>query len=409
MYLNSKFLHLHFALTCHNLELLNSGKGRIFMSKPINILLRALLLLSLLPACQTLPLSGKLPDGLGAEKITSVDKGSPFALSPDGNLVAIVSSGLKMFHLPTKEYLSLGDKSPYKLAWSPFGNSLAALFAKGEGSSIVIYDQHGIPFAESEVDARLTDLEWLSEAELLAGGVRFKSYRFGSSYQSFYLRWLPGRDLPTENRLRDTTLQPATIARWKTHLERGPMLALSAQSGTLLYLHPVDPPMFTPYYKLIMKDLANGKELELASLGFESGGGKFSADGERILYGDGKGATLLYNPWSEELFREAATAGRDLSLSPEGETWASDGALFRAGAAVTPLAEGAVVQFSADGSRAVVSAGGDLYLLSGLKTADGVMFVPAVAEKISRLRSMRLQGQVTPQEYQENLLRIRAQ
>ena len=373
------------------------------------ILLSALLSLSFLPACQTLPLNGKLADGLVAEKFRSVDKDSPFALSPDGNVIAIVSSGLKMVHIPSKEHLSLGEMSPYKLAWSPFGNSLAALYAKEGGSSIVIYDQQGFPVAESTVAARLTDLGWLSEDELLAGGVRVKSFKFGSNYQSLYFSWKPGRDVPVENALRDTTLRPSTFAAWQTLLERGPMLDLAAQSGTLLYLQPVDPPMYSPYYKLIMKDLASGKELEIASVDFQSAGGKFSADGEKILYGDGKGTTLLFNPWSEELLRKTATAGRNPALSPEGENWASDGALFRNGAAVMPLAEGAVVQFSTDGSRAAIRSGKELYLLSGMKAADGIMFVPAVAEKISKLRSMRLQGLVTPQEYQENLLRITAQ
>jgi len=379
------------------------------MPRPIIVLLIAFLSLTFLAGCQTLPLNGKLPDGLVAEKLTSVDKESPFALSPDSTVVAIVSSGLKMFHLPSREYLNLGESTPYKLAWSPLGNSLAALSAKKGESSIVVYDQQGFPVAETTVAARLTDLDWLSEDELLAGGVRIKSYKFGSNYQSLYFRWQPGRDLPTENSLRDTTLQPSTTAKWKTLFDRGPMLALSAQSGTLLYLHPFDPPMFTPYYKLIMKDLASGKELEIASLDFESAGGRFSADGERILYGDGKGTTLLYNPWSEELLHRTATAGRNPALSPEGENWACDGALFRSGAAVMPLAEGAVVQFSTDGSRAVIRSGSELYLLSGMKAAAGIMFVPAVAEKIAELRSLRLQGLVTPQEYKDNLLKITAQ
>ncbi len=378
------------------------------MQRLILLLLTAVMML-FFTACRTVPLSGALPDGLVAEKISSIDTGAPFALSPDGNVIALVSSGFKLLHIPSKEQLPLGEGKPLKLAWSPFGNSLAALFAKEEGSSIVVYDQHGIKIAETPVNTSLTDLGWLSEDELVAGGVRVKSYKFGSNYNSLYVRWKPGRGVPLETGLRDTTLKPPTLAKWKVLLERGPMLDLSVQSGTILYLHPVDPPVFAPYYKLIMRDLASGKELEIASVGFESAGGRFSADGEKVLFGDGNGTTTLFNPWSNEPGRTVSTAGRSLALSPEGETWIADGALFRNGTAALSLAEGAVAQFSVEGSRAVIRGGNDLYLLSGLKPATGSMFIPAVAAKINQLRLLRLQGLVTPQEYKDNLLRIIAQ
>ena len=378
------------------------------MHRSTILLITALISMVFLTACQTLPINGTLPDGLTAEKIASVDKGSVLALSPDGNVVAIVSDGLKLLHLPSKEHVNVAERAPLKLAWSPLGYFLAALYVKDGASSIAIYDQYGIAIAEEAFAVRLTDLGWLSEDELVTGGVRIKSYKFGHNYQSLFYRWKPGRDMPVESILRDTTLQPATVAKAHSLLERGPMLALYPQSAALLYLHPVDPPVFTPYYKLIMRDLASGRELEIASAGFNSSGGKFSADGERILYADGNGTTLLYNPWSEELIRKASTFGRNPALSPEGENWIADGALFRKDGTVIPLAGEAVAQFSTDGSRIIIRGGGDLYLLSGLKPAEGTMFVPAVAEKVGKLRSLRMQGLVTPAEYKESLQRISA-
>jgi len=371
-------------------------------------LIATLITLLFLTACSTLPLNGKLPDGLTAEKIVSVDKGSAFALSPDAKLVGMVSDGLKLLHVPSKEHIPLDKRVPLKLAWSPRGQSLAALFVKDDGSSIVIYDQYGTALAEEPFTVRLTDIAWLSEDELVAGGVRIKSYKFGHNYKSLYFRWKPGRDMPTENELRDTTLQPATVAKAQSYLDRGPMLKLSPQSATLLYLHPVDPPVFTPYYKLIMKDLASGKELEIASVSFSSAGGSFSADGERILYADGNGTTSLYNPWTEETLRKTSTPGSNPALSPEGENWISDGAFFRKNGAAIPLAEGAEAQFSLDGSRIMIRGGSDLYLLTGLPPGEGILFVPAVAEKVAKLRSMRIQGLVSPKEYQENLQKITA-
>jgi len=170
----------------------------------------------------------------------------------------------------------------------------------------------------------------------------------------------------------------------------------------------VDPPVFTPYYKLIMKDLASGSELEIASVDFNSAGGRFSADGERILYADGRGTTLLYDPWTEETLRTINTPGRNPALSPEGENWVADGTLFRKDGAVLPLAQAAEAAFSLDGSRIMLRAERGLYLLTGLKPAEGTLFVPAIAEKVAKLRSMRLQGLVTAQEYKESLQKVTA-
>jgi len=320
----------------------------------------------------------------------------------------MVDGGLHILHIPSRESIPLDKRTPLKLAWSPLGYSLAAIFAKDTGSSIAIYDQHGTAIAEESVAVRLTDLGWLSEDELVAGGLRIKSYKFGHNYQSLFFRWKPGRDVPAENGLRDTTLQPATVAKAQALLQRGPLLEIAPQSGTLLYLHPVDPPVFTPYYKLIMKDLDSGRELEIASVALNSNGGRFSADGEKILYADGSGTTLLYNPWTEEVIRKTNTFGMNPALSPSGENWISDGKLFRKDGAAIPLADGASAQFSTDESMAILCGGSALYQLTGLKPAEGTMFVPSVAEKVAKLRSLRIQGLVTPAEYKENLHQLTA-
>lgn len=378
------------------------------MKRSIVTLLASLLSLSIFSACSTLPLGGRLPEGLTAMKVVSVDKGSPFALSPDGNVVAIVSDGLRLFHIPSKEDIPLGKKGPVRLAWSPHGYSLAAVFASNDESSIVVYDQHGTPMAEASVNARLTSIDWLSDDELIAGGVRLKSFKFGVNYQGLFFRWKPGSGLPAENRLRDATLRPQTFSAWKGELERGPMLDLSRQSPVVLYSHPADPPLFAPYYKLIIRDLESSKELEVASVAISSGGGRFSADGEKVLYGDGSGTTRVCNPWTEEVVKNIKTPGISPAFSPEGESWFSDGAYFRKDGSVVMLAAGSEAEFSRIGDRITLRDGGTLYQLSGMKPADGIMFVPAVAEKVDKLRSMRVQGLLTPGEYKESLLKITA-
>ena len=397
---------LHSAPICHNLLPTKSFERVAYMFRPrISLLVAIVSVLALLSACRTLPIDGRLPEGLSAEKITPVDEESPFALSPDGNVVAIVSSGLKMFHIPLKEQIDVSGDSPKALAWSPFGNSLAALFRKDGKSSVTIFDQHGIKVAETSMDDALTTLGWLSEDELFAGGFGVKNYKFGSNYRSFFYRWSPASGVPVASDLRDTTIRPSAYTKWKAALERGPLAESVGQSAQILYLQPVDPPLFTPYYKVIIRDIESGKELETAQVSLDSEGGCFSADGETLLIGDGVGLAKLYSPWSGVTLNSFATPGKNPALSPDGVTWFADGTLFRNSKMVTPLAPG-VARFTPDGSRLMIRSGESLYLVSGLKPAEGALFVPSLADKIGKLRSMRVQGLVTPGEYTETLKRI---
>jgi hypothetical protein len=199
------------------------------------------------------------------------------------------------------------------------------------------------------------------------------------------------------------------MIRWQAFLGRGPLMDFSSQTPLISYLHPVDPPVFTPYYKLIIKDLASGREMEVASVGLGSAGARLSADGEHILYADGKGQTLVRNPWSDEVLFTVNSPGVKPALSPESGSWFADGALFRNGSLLTPLAPGAEAQFTPDGSSLLIKAGTELYLLHGLKPAGGILFVPALEEKIQKLRQLRLEGLISPKEYRETLERMTAQ
>lgn len=362
-----------------------------------------------LAACRTLPLNGKLPDELTASKIASVEENAPFAVAPDGNVVALVSSGLQLLHVPSKERVLMTAKTPRKLAWSPFGTSLAALFIEGQQSRVIAYDQYGTTVAEAVIEAQLTDIGWLAEDEIALGGAIIKQFKFGSNYRTILYRWKPGHDLPVAADLRDTTLRPATIKKWLDVLNRGPLMDFSSQTPLISYLHPVDPPLFNAYYKLIVKDLASGKELEVASVGLFSGGAKLSADGEKLLFGAGNGETVLRNPWSAEDLIKADSPGLNPSLSAATEIWFADGALFRSGELLSQLAPGAMAQFTADGSRLFLSAGSGLYLLRGLKTASETLFVPSLVDKVQKLRSLRTEGLISAAEYKEAIKRIAQQ
>ena len=360
---------------------------------------------SLIAGCRTLPIENALPGGLVAARVADIADGGVFDLAPDGKVVALVDGGLQLLHLPTGDKLPVSEHIPVALAWSPYGYSLAALYDVGGKSRIAVYDQHGILLVEESVAERLTSLSWLSEVELVAGGFRVLNYKFGSNYRSLLYRWKPGRNRPAMTELRDTTLRLSTYEQWQAQLLRGPMLEAAGPSGQVLYLQPVDPPMFTPYYKMILRDLASGAEMETASVTFAAAGGKFSADGELLLYGDCNGKTFLGSPWSEVLVRSVQAAGSDPALAPDGRSWYADGALFGVDGSVTSLVNGGQARFTADGGSLLLRTGNQLYRVSGLP-GGGAAPPVANAEKVQKLRELRLKGLLTAKEYKESLERL---
>ncbi|NJD92114.1 MAG: hypothetical protein FIA91_11490 [Geobacter sp.] len=379
---------------------------REFKIMRLTSLFFTLLLLIMLAGCTTLPVDGSLPYGLTAQQITTVESGAAFAVSPDGAVAAVFSSGLQLVHIPTKERHQIGDEKPDALAWSPLGYSLAALYHTQGKSRIVIHDQLGMKMAEQTVNDEITDICWLSEQEIAAGGFRVKNYKFGTNFKSILYRWQPGINLPVVTELKDSTLRPASFLKWQSLLAKGPRLSASMASGHIAYLHPIDPPLFATYYKITIRDLATGVEIDTVNAGLSTSGAKFSADGELLLYGDGNGSVLLLNPWSEEQLKTTATPGKSLALSPDGATWFADGAVFTGDRPPALLATNGQAAFTHDSSRLLISSGSTLYQVSGIKPAAGSLFVPEVGEKVAKLRSMRLQGLISAADYKSSMKRI---
>ncbi len=328
------------------------------------VILSLLLLIS--TGCSRLPLTGKLPGNLVAEKISTVDDASPFAISPDGTVIACLHSGLKLVHLPTKELQEIPLKRAGQLAWSPLGSTLAATFYEKGESTIILFDQHGIQVAETVVAGDVTSLDWLSESELLAAALSITNYSFGSNYKSILYRWQPGSSLPVTQSLRDTTLQPSTMAMLQRHLAHGSMLDVYSPAGQILYMHPNDPPLFSPYYKLILRDLTTDREQELATPGFNSSGGRFFSDGKKVIYSDGNSQTFILSPFNGVSPKSVRTPGANLAVAPVGDYWFADGTLYQGESVVALLAPGGVARFSQDGRQLIIAVNGELYRLFGL-------------------------------------------
>lgn len=366
----------------------------------MNRIFKALIVSLILPmaACSTMPINGRLTAPLMAEKIATSPVNTPFAISPDNRIAALNKAGLTLWHISSADEVPLSPEKAVAVAWSPLGYSLAAVFTGTTESKIIIFNQHGIKISEAPVDASLTELCWRNEDELVATGFRTKSYKFGVSYQSLLYHWSPGRSTLTETTLHEATLQKQVYDLYRAAIERGPMASFAPEAELMLYLQPIAPPMFKHYYKLLLRDLATGTEIELATAELKSFGAKISADGELLVRSEGNGFVTLSNPWSMKQILRVQSNGENLAISPSGPEFISDGRLFTADGKITELAESLVATFSADGKNAFASAGGAFYLLSGLNSSSA-----AKNEIRPDLRKMRMTGEISATEYLQRL------
>ena len=138
-------------------------------------------------------------------------------------------------------------------------------------------------------------------------------------------------------------------------------------------------------------------------------GGRFTADSELILYGDGTGKTTVYNPWTGETVSSFTTAGTNLEISPAGDYCFADGSLYHGGSRVTVLAPGGEARFTPDGRQLLLAANEDLYLLNGLQPANDKLLPISQLEKLLQPRAWRIDGLISAKEYKETLERIKRQ
>lgn len=357
-----------------------------------------LLLLWLLAGCAG-PLTGQLPPGSALDAIAAAEPGTPFAVAPDGERLALVRDGLRLRDPASGETL-LAPEPPAALAWSPDGERLAAAFPGGEGSRLRIYAGARLE-REAEVAGRVGRLLWHPDGDLLTVATTLEVFSFGAGHRTVLLRW-GGEGDPGSVPLHDVTLKPRTVLLWGEALYRMAHPALSPDGDELLYARLHDPPEFDPYLKLVLRNLGTGNEREVARVPLSSGGARF-VPGEAVLYGDGAGRTARLDPWTGAESAAWDLPGRALALSPGGRYLLLDGRLHRDGAEIAVLAAGEG-QFAAgalyfrDGRR--------LYRLSGLSEELPAPPPAAVRDELRRLRRWRSGGLIDHDDYLQQKERL---
>lgn len=349
--------------------------------------------------CSHLPLATPLPEGGTVVRIGDQLPDAPFAVSPDGRYVALASQGLRLVESATGSSRQLRADSPAALAWSPSGNRLAAVFPDADGSVLAVYSPAaGRQSVENPVNGVVTSVTWLNDREMAAGGLLLKRFTFGTNATTVLYRW-DGDAPPVATTLRDTTLRPATAQKLARELVRPGKFGFSPSADELLYLHPHDPPLFTPYYKAILRNLTNNAERELPGVSFGGVAPVFAADGESVSYGEAY--TQWYDPWQEKQLSSLPAKGKALAVSPGGDYQLIDGTLYRKGAAVLAVNGTVAGRFSADGTSLFIASGGSLCRIDGLRDAPLPQLTPDQAGRLRELRAWRAEGLITPAEYRD--------
>ncbi len=374
----------------------------MFRSRGICLLFIAIVLFAVISGCASLPIAGPLPEGVSVKKLRHFDGSSPLAWHPTGDTFAFADDLLQLYDLQT------GNTVPFvpatglaALDWSPDGRKLAAAFREGDDSLLRIFDISGNVLAESKVRGDVTKLMWRSADEVLASAVLTKKFSFGTNFSGVLYRW-KGTAAPTARVLNDTTIKKATAGIPKEALYHTFTFTVSPLGDEVVFTKLIDPPMFPAYIKIVMYNLETGAEHEAVTgeAAVSSGGAAFTADGERIIYGNGFDSTVQLDPWTGAKKNALPSPGRTIAVSPANLYLFLDGTLFRKDKAVASFPAMVKGAFSPHGDHLLLSFEKNIYLISGLKEPPVATLPPAVKERLLVLRKWRSEGLISPAEYE---------
>lgn len=324
----------------------------------------ALALTAFCSGCSHLTLASPLPDGLTVSRLGDHLASAPFAISPDSRLVAFCSDGLYLLDSVVGGSHRLSTTVPAMLSWSPGGGGLAVATAGSAETLLSIYSRTGDLLAERRVKAHLTDLGWVSDRDVAAVGLVTRAFTFGTSAATLLYRW-DGSGEPVAITIRETTLRPDTARMAAGELPRVAAATFSPSGDELLYMHLHDPPMFSPQYKIMLRNLTSNVEREVATASLDAMPPLFAADGEKVPFGEF--SYRWFDTGRKTLLRSLPVSGKVSAVSPVGGYQLVDRALYHNGSRLFALNGEVTGRFSADGGTLFLVADGSLYRVDGLQ------------------------------------------
>ncbi|HEY6838161.1 MAG TPA: hypothetical protein VI389_05395 [Geobacteraceae bacterium] len=356
-----------------------------------------LVALFLAAGCARLPVAAPLPPWFTVTSIAAVEPTAPFACNPEEEGIAYGREGLRLEAADGGEEHVLADDEPFLLSWSPDGGRLAAAFT-GEGGTVLrLFAANGMSLGETLVPGNVGALGW-NASELMAAAVTLETFSFGGTLRQLLYRW-DGIAAPKAITLSSTTLMRSTVKQWGGALPGFFHLAVSPWGDAIVYTRFHDPPAFSPYLKVILRHLESGEEQELASVSLDAGGALFTPFGEAVLYGDGRGASSLIDPWAGGERPAHSLPGRALAFSPGATSLFIDGHLYREDKELAVFTAASAGCFTRHGRELVVRSDGHLFRVAGLPPDETLAPEPQTRQRLLELRKWRSEGLITAEEY----------
>lgn len=354
------------------------------------------LVFSGLTGCSTIMQVTPLPEGFAVREIAKADAGTPLAINPSGGFAA-VSKGTIQVHDTGGAVRKIAEGTPSALSFSPKGDLLAAALPAGKSSTLLLFDRQGKVVAETVIAEEITSLAWRSQSQLLATALQITKFAFGSQLKSVLYLW-DGTTPPLATTLSEVTIRPGLAKLPEETLKGTFFLAVSPYRDEIAYGSLKDPPVYTPYLRVMVRHLESGAVKELGKISVGQAGAVYAPDGESLLVGDSRSLTRrLSIPQGREM-DAWPSPGSYPALSPSGSYLFLDGRVYQDGRAILSFPSRARAAFLPDGSGLLVSYDGRIYQVSGLQDRAAAV-LPADLDRLLELRRQRSLDLVTEKEY----------
>jgi hypothetical protein len=371
----------------------------------------ATILLSLifctLTGCSGMPMqTSKLPDGFVLKEVAQTDRGTAFAVSSSGTYAATYDGKLMLIQA-IGSIKEVESGSPALLCFSPDGSKLAAALPDKQKTILRLFDADAKLKSETTVPGRITSLVWRSEKELLGSALDIRRFSFGSTLITTLYSW-DGVKQPVATNINDATIRKSVSTLPDQVLYDTLKLALSPYGDEIAYSALKDPPMFTPYMRIITRHLESGAEHEVGTTSLGSGSILYTADGESLIVGDANALTRrLALPDGKET-TAWPSAGDSAAISPSGNLLFLDGRLYEDGKELAWFPTKSRAAFVPDGSGVAISYDKKLYLLSGVNDKPAPP-LPKDMSRLLQLRKLRSMGLITEKEYRAQKAKVPVQ
>ncbi len=334
------------------------------------------------------------------------------AWSPDGRYLAFLRRGVTIVDRDTLERRHVPLDRPRSLAWSPDGK-IYALSQNGPTTALHLIDPERLSAVQLPLDRPADMLYALDANGLLLAATHINIARIWTEYS-----WQLARYDIASGATDTVTSLTKTYAGKRADDE--PLLAwqhagLNPLDRSFLLMEQLRPPVVSPYTRVSCIDPLSGTSIELPVTVNRNRylSADWSPDGRHLALSGMNGTLVILDLRNGAVRALDAPVGVYPSWNPRGSILYFGGSIIRTdGSAAESLLTDAARSFgewSPDGSRLAIAAGGELLLFSNFVPVFSGPDRPPdrrLAADLALLRSLLEEKLITPAEYDNRRTRL---